>query len=222
MRRILLIITIAVSALAVAAPARAGGWAVTLMDPAPAAMRPDTTYTLGFWMLQHGTHPYEGDDLGEVALEFGDGKTTVRFSGVELKEPAHYAAAISLPAGTWKVRAIQGWFAPYEVGTLTVPGDLEIAPLPADLKQAIESQTDRRDHWKEIRPPGIPAGALPADPALTPAPAATTAPAAGALGETTTVAVMEPESGWRPPYTAVAVVLGAAALGALVYRLRRR
>nr|BFE82199.1 hypothetical protein GCM10020093_048000 [Planobispora longispora] len=69
------------------------------MDPAPAKMSADTTYTLGFWLLQHGTHPYEGGDLGEVALEFTDGKKAVRFSGVELKEPAHYAAAISLPPG---------------------------------------------------------------------------------------------------------------------------
>ncbi|MBG0832808.1 hypothetical protein HS041_34475 [Planomonospora sp. ID67723] len=220
MRRILLILAIAVSLLALAAPARAGGWAVTFMDPAPAAMRPDTTYTLGFWMLQHGTHPYEGDDLGEVALEFGDGEKTVRFPGVELKEAAHYAAAISLPAGTWKVKAIQGWFAPYEVGTLTVPGDLQIAPLPPELKKAIESMTDRPNHWGEIRPPGFPSGTLPVTPSS--APTATATPAAGALGETTTVAVVEPESWWRPPYTAAVVVLGAVVLGTLAYRVRRR
>ncbi|GIH87725.1 hypothetical protein Pro02_61330 [Planobispora rosea] len=230
MRRILLILAIIVPVLALAAPARAGGWAVTFMDPSPAKMSPHATYTLGFWLLQHGTHPYEGDDLGEVALEFTSGAKSVRFPGVELREPAHYAAAISLPDGTWRVKAIQGWFAPYDVGTLTVPGGLEIAPLPEDLKGAIESQKGQhKDYWGAIRPPDIPAGTRPAG-ALTPPDPAAPAPAGGmetldaeALDDATTVAVVEPEPWWRQPYTIVAaVVLGAAALGTLTYRLRRR
>ncbi|MFC7648916.1 hypothetical protein ACFQX6_57150 [Streptosporangium lutulentum] len=74
------------------------------MDPVPAGIRPGTTYTLGFWLLQHGTHPYDGTDLGEVGLRFTDGKKTLMFPGVPLKEPAHYAAAVSLPRapGRWR------------------------------------------------------------------------------------------------------------------------
>ncbi|MFB9891159.1 hypothetical protein [Planobispora takensis] len=245
MRRILLILAIVVPVLALGTPAQAGGWAITLMDPVP-GVRPDTTYTVGFWLLQHGTHPYYGDDLGEVALEFTSEKKTVRFTGTELAEPAHYAAAISLPAGTWQVKAIQGWFAPHEVGTLTVPGDLKIAPLPIEFRRMVEGQEDSRmDYWGVIRPPGIPPGKYPrastspepaATPAASDAASATPAPAGGAAqppgdaadaagspGDTTTVAVVEPaESWWRPPYTVAAVLLAAVALAVLTRRARRR
>ncbi|MFB9881403.1 hypothetical protein ACFFMN_26055 [Planobispora siamensis] len=244
MRRILLILAIVFPVLALGAPAQAGGWALTLMDPVPTGVRPDTTYTVGFWLLQHGTHPYYGDDLGEVALEFTSEKKTVRFAGTELAEPAHYAAAVSLPAGTWQVKAIQGWFAPHEIGTLTVPGDLKIAPLPADIQRMIEGQESHRaDYWGVIRPPGIPPGKYPRasvspEPAATPAasdtasatpaggaaqPPGDTADAAGVTGDTTTVAVVEPaQSWWRPPYTVAVVLLAAVALAALTYRARRR
>ncbi|ACZ90210.1 hypothetical protein [Streptosporangium roseum] len=227
MKRILLILAILAPVLALAAPARAGGWAVTYMDPAPADMRPHTTYTLGFWLLQHGTHPYEGDDLGEVGLKFTDGKRTVGFPGVELREPSHYAAAISLPPGTWKVEGVQGWFAPYAIGTLSVPGSLKVDPIPKDLQRAIDDQAPQKDHWGEIHPPGFPAGTASPSPSTSPAasPAASPAvsPSAGAAGApgTTTVAVVEPDSWWRPPYT-VAAVLALVALGVVAHRVRRR
>ncbi|SNS04944.1 hypothetical protein SAMN05216276_100380 [Streptosporangium subroseum] len=221
MRRIPLLLMIIVPLLALAAPARAGGWAVTFMDPAPTGMRPNTTYTLGFWLLQHGTHPYEGANLGEVGLEFTSGKKRVLFSGVRLKEPAHYAAAISLPPGTWQVKGVQGWFSPYEIGTLALPGDLRLAPVPEDLKQAIAAQAPQQNYWGEIRPPGFPQGTATPQP-VTP-PSATPQPAAAPsapLG-TTTVAVVEADSWWRPPYTPVAL-LGLVLLAVMAYRLRRR
>ncbi|WP_030912131.1 hypothetical protein [Streptosporangium amethystogenes] len=220
MRRILILLAFIVPLLTLAAPARAGGWAITVMDPVPAKTDPDTTYTLGFWLLQHGTHPYLGDDLGEVALRFTDGKKSLKFVGVELTEPAHYAAAISLPKGTWEVEAIQGWFAPYRIGTLSVPGGLEIAPVPSEFRQSIAGQPPQ-EHWGAIRPPAVPLGDLvsgtPATPAATPA----AAPAGGPAAGMTTVAVVERGSWWRPSYL-VAGLLGVTALAALVYRVRRR
>ncbi|AWS45962.1 hypothetical protein DKM19_36360 [Streptosporangium sp. 'caverna'] len=212
---------IIVPLLALAAPARAGGWAATFMDPAPAGMRPNTTYTLGFWLLQHGTHPYEGANLGEVGLEFTSGKKRILFPGVPLKEPAHYAAAISLPPGTWQVEGVQGWFSPYKIGTLTLPGDLKLAPLPEDLKQAIAAQAPQQDYWGEIRPPGFPLGT--ATPQTVTSPSATPQPAAALSAplETTTVAVVEADSWWRPQYTPVAL-LGLVVLAVMAYRLRRR
>ncbi|GAA0830338.1 hypothetical protein ACFQVD_42855 [Streptosporangium amethystogenes subsp. fukuiense] len=220
MRRILVLLAFIVPLLTLAAPARAGGWAITVMDPVPAKTDPDTTYTLGFWLLQHGTHPYLGDDLGEVALRFTDGKKNLKFVGVELTEPAHYAAAISLPKGTWEVEAVQGWFAPYRIGTLTVPGGLEIAPVPSELRQSIAAQPPQ-EHWGAIRPPAVPLGdpasGAPATPVATPA----AVPAGGSPGGTTTVAVMERGSWWRPSYL-VAGLLGVTALAALAYRVRRR
>ncbi|WP_436759104.1 hypothetical protein [Streptosporangium sp. V21-05] len=226
MRRILLLLAFIVPLLALGAPARAGGWALTVMDPVPATS-PDTTYTLGFWLLQHGTHPYEGADLGEVALKFTDGKRTFQFSGVALKEPAHYAAAVSLPKGTWEVEGIQGWFSPYPIGTLTVPGGLKVAPVPREFRQMIANQPPQRDHWGVIRPPSVPVGDVtpgtPPSRAATPTPAATpaAAPAGGSPGETTSVAIMEQGSWWRPSYV-MAALAGAAAITFLVHRVRRR
>ncbi|MEU8386361.1 hypothetical protein [Streptosporangium sp. NPDC048865] len=216
--------------LALGAPARAGGWALTVMDPVPAT-RPDTTYTLGFWLLQHGTHPYQGTDLGEVALTFTDGEKSLKFPGVALKEPAHYAAAVSLPKGTWKVEAIQGWFGAYLIGTLTVPGGLEVAPVPKEFRQMIANQPPREDHWDTVRPPSVDVGdVVPGTPPSReagPTPTSTSvatpaaAPAGGSPGETTSVAIVEQASWWRPSYV-VAALLGVAALTALAYRVRRR
>lgn len=223
MRRILLLLAFIVPLLALGAPARAGGWALTVMDPVPVTS-PDTTYTLGFWLLQHGTHPYEGSDLGEVALKFTDGERTFQFSGVALKEPAHYAAAVSLPKGTWEVEGIQGWFAPYPIGTLTVPGRLKVAPVPKEFRESIAAQSPRQDYWGVIRPPGVPAGDVataPPTPTSTPVATPAAAPAGGSPEETTAVAIMERGSWWRPSYVVVAL-LGVAALTVLAYRVRRR
>ncbi|MEV4376898.1 hypothetical protein [Streptosporangium sp. NPDC049644] len=220
MRRILVLLAFIVPLLTLAAPARAGGWAITVMDPVPAKTDPDTTYTLGFWLLQHGTHPYLGDDLGEVALRFTDGKKDLKFVGVELTEPAHYAAAISLPKGTWKVEAVQGWFAPYRIGTLTVPGGLEIAPVPSELRQSIAGQPPQ-EHWGAIRPPAVPLGDLASGAPVAPVATPAAAPAGASPGGTTTVAVVERGSWWRPSYL-VAGLLGVTALAALAYRVRRR
>lgn len=219
MRRIPLLLMIIVPLLALAAPARAGGWAVTFMDPAPAGMRPNTTYTLGFWLLQHGTHPYEGANLGEVGLEFTSGKKRILFPGVPLKEPAHYAAAISLPPGTWQVEGVQGWFSPYKVGTLALPGDLKLAPFrKTSSRRSPHSRRSgttgaRSDRRASPTAPPLPS---PSRRRPRPRPAAASAPL-----ETTTVAVVEADSWWRPPYTPMAL-LGLVVLAVMAYRLRRR
>lgn len=134
-------------------PAHAGGWAVTLLDPVPDRWESGRGYTVGFWVLQHGFHPFEGD-LGEVALRLvGEDGTTVSFPAVELSERAHYAAAVAVPHdGTWEVVGVQGIFADYHVGTLTVPGALTVLGVPAPLRK---DQTEK--FWPgPIRPPAVP------------------------------------------------------------------
>ncbi|MFF0247274.1 hypothetical protein [Streptosporangium sandarakinum] len=237
MKRILLIAALLAPVLALAAPARAGGWAVTYLDPVPGDIRPQTPYVLGFWLLQHGTHPYDGANLGEVGLRFVQGRKSVEFPGVALREPAHYAAAVSLPRGTWRVEAVQGWFSPYEIGTVTVPGSLEINPVPADLRRAIDAQGPQEDHWGDIRPPGIPPSGIapparstggPATPSAPASPAAPPGRTAGASGDGDAGAAVttasgesgesgaEAGSGWPMPYGAAAaaglVILGGAVL----------
>lgn len=145
----------AVALLAVAAglagplPAQAGGFAVTSLDPLPDKLEPGTAYTIGYWVLQHGSHPYEGE-LG-TALRFTDEKGTVTsYPGTALAEPSHYAAAVVFPrAGTWRITSDQGWFPDHEIGAVTVPGKLLVQPVPA------EYATIKIDYkyWGAVRPP---------------------------------------------------------------------
>jgi hypothetical protein len=131
-------------------PARAGGWAVTLVDPLPDRVEAGRTYTVGFWVLQHGSHPFFGGELDPVGLKLVDAKgATTEFPGVALREAAHYAASVVVPGpGTWKVYGIQGPFADYLVGTLTVPGGLAVLPVPQPMP--VEQGTQ---FWGTVRPP---------------------------------------------------------------------
>ncbi|MFC6016445.1 hypothetical protein ACFP2T_09560 [Plantactinospora solaniradicis] len=138
------------------APAYAGNWAVTVLDPLPDRLEPGKGYTIGLWVLQHGFHPYEGD-LGKVALRLVDEQgASVSFPAVALPEPAHYATAVAVPRpGSWTVVGVQGRFADYRVGTLTVPGTLSVLGVPAPMQSA---ETER--YWPgAIRPPVVPVDA---------------------------------------------------------------
>lgn len=159
--------------LAIPGPAKAGGWAVTYLDPLPGTFEAGRGYTIGFWVLQHGSHPYEGA-LGETGLKLVDeqGKATT-FTGVRLPEPAHYAAAVAIPRnGRLRLIAVQGIFAEYMVGTLTVPGRLALAPTPTPM-----SFTDGHAHeWGLIRPPVAVAAEMGSVASTSPAPRAAAAP----------------------------------------------
>jgi len=206
-----------------------GGWAATYLDPVPGALTPGTPYTIGFWVLQHGTHPFEGE-LGPTGLQLtaADGTTTF-FGGTPLPEAGHYATAVTVPKGTYAIKGVQGLFQPFEVGTLKVPGGIELKPLMPGLVKAIEGL--ERDYWGAIRPPGFPQGkvrvtlpprataaavattAAAAVPAVSEAPAAPgKAPAAAAAGE---------GDGFPPAALALAA-LGGALLTLVAVRLPRR
>jgi hypothetical protein len=190
--------TVALSTAVTATPARAGGWATTILDPLPERIESGHTYTVGFWVLQHGSHPYEGD-LGVVGLRLvGPDAKPLTYRGVALPEPAHFAAAIAVPAnGAWQVFAIQGVFADYEIGTLAVPGRIDPNPTPTPMAM------DNHQHtWGLIRPPV----ALAAAGAPLVAPTAT----AQTSARTGTISRSHPTS---PP------LLGAAAAGIVVARL---
>jgi hypothetical protein len=56
-----------------ATPAAAGAWAVTVVDRVPDRMESARPYQVRFWVLQHGTHPYDWPDpLGDVGLALID------------------------------------------------------------------------------------------------------------------------------------------------------
>jgi hypothetical protein len=200
-----------------ASPAAAGGWAVTLLDPLPDRIEANRTYTVGFWVLQHGSHPYYGGQLDPVGLKLVDAKgAATMFAGVPLREPAHYAAAILVPEPCdWKVYGVQGPFADYLVGTLTVPGGLSVLPMPPPSPVG----PDQRP-WGAVRPPEVPVDGGRSrfeDP-----PGALVAPV-GAEASTTTVS-REQDPGRPIGRIAVigAVIVATIATGALTLTLTRR
>jgi hypothetical protein len=149
-----LVVGTGLAALVGVGPAAAGGWAVTVVDPLPSAIEAGTAYEVKFWVLQHGTHPYnwgEPSSIGEVGLTLADTQgTTVSFRGRALAEPAHYVTTLTVPrAGRWRVTGVQGVFANFHVGTLTVPGTLTALGVPA-----APSPADLQKYWPgPVRPP---------------------------------------------------------------------
>jgi hypothetical protein len=140
--------------LAPALPAQAGGWAVTLLDPLPDEFEADRAYTIGYWVLQHGSHPFEGE-LGRTGLRLVGPDKVLEFDGRALPEAAHYAVAVSVPAGKWQVYAMQGWFEQFEVGTLTVPGGLVLKPseMAANIEGHSHGGGGEDSHWGAVHPP---------------------------------------------------------------------
>ncbi|MFI6905079.1 hypothetical protein ACIBKY_27725 [Nonomuraea sp. NPDC050394] len=224
MRRLLFVLsaTLVLAAGWLATPANAGGWAMTYLDPLPARFQPGVTYTVGFWVLQHGTHPFEGD-LGKTGLRLtaADGKA-MTFDGTARPEAGHYVTSIAVPKGTWKVEGIQGLFKEHDVGTLTVPGALKINPPPKDLRG------DGKDYWGAIRPPGFPAGgstdrvvAAPA-PASAPAPAPASALAPAPVSAPVPASAPSDEAAGFPPYALLLAGVGGALVALAGVRLARR
>ncbi|MEV4535966.1 hypothetical protein AB0J82_19295 [Asanoa sp. NPDC049518] len=147
------LVAVAVGAIAAPGPARAGGWAATVLEPMPGQLKAHQTYTVGVWILQHGFHPYEGE-LSEVALLLVDSKgAATKFPAVKLKEPAHYAVSVVLPHdGPFTVTGIQGWFPEYQVGTISAKDGLVQQPTPsAPTKEQLAQ------YWPgAVKPPVLP------------------------------------------------------------------
>lgn len=186
--------------LLISAPsAGAGGWAVTYVDPVP-SIQADTTHTVGYWVLQHGSHPFSGD-LGKTGLRFRSGADSREFTGVPLGEPAHYAVTFTLPEGTYEVFGVQGMFPEHPLGSLTVPGTFLVKPPDP---QMVATPSPQAWPWQEIAPPlKKPANV---SPSVSAAPAAVVVPD-------------EPSGKPLPVWIVGMVVVGAAGLFLL---LRKR
>lgn len=180
-------------ALVGAGPAAAGAWAVTVIDPLPSRIEAGQAYEVSFWVLQHGTHPYDWGEpasIGRVGLVFTDtGGASASFPGRALVEPAHYATTVTVPHdGRWRVTGVQGVFMSFHVGTLTVPGSLEVLGVPA-----APSPADLQKYWPgPVRPPVLRVD-LHRDP-FAPAPAGAVEQFAAALPATPAV-VWDPADG---------------------------
>lgn len=216
LRALAVLVTVVIAGFLLPAPAQAGGWAATVLDPLPEQLKPGTPYTVGMWVLQHGSHPFEGK-LGPVSLTLTGDPGTVTYPAVALIEPAHYAAAIVAPRpGVYKVVAMQGFFAPYDVGTLTVPGGFAAAPMPPPMPFA-----DAEKNWPGLLRPPI----VEIDPNRNPytsdvAPAVK-AQAADAPVDPVSVAPVAAPPGSRTPLVVAAAVVVAGLALLLTYRQRR-
>lgn len=112
-------------------PASAGNWEETLLDPPPARIEAGVTYTFGYWILQHGSYPYQGGDLGPTALRAVDEKGTVLdFPGVGTATAGHYSAEVVFPrVGRWAISSHHEVLMPdADVAVVDVPGPVVLTP----------------------------------------------------------------------------------------------
>jgi len=188
-------VTAVAAVLALATPVLAGGWATTLLDPLPDRLEAGHTYTVGFWILQHGSHVSQ-IALNNPGLKLVDDKgQTLAFKGVALPEGGHYATALILPHdGDWAIFGMQAPFQDYDVGVLRVPGRVVVGPTP----QPLAFQPD--PSWSTVKPPTVIGEAVPA-PKTTPATQGLRAPASS------------PTTPWAPLGVGVLLGLAAATLG---------
>ncbi len=195
MRWILGVVTAVAAVLALATPVLAGGWATTLLDPLPDRLEAGHTYTVGFWILQHGSHVSQ-IGLNNPGLKLVDDKgQTLAYKGVALPEGGHYATALILPHdGDWAIFGMQAPFQDYDVGVLRVPGRVVVGPTP----QPLAFQPD--PSWSTVKPPTVIGEAVPSPKA---------APATQGLW----AAVSSPTTPWAPLGVGVLLGLAAATLG---------
>src|ERR1700737_1294919 len=149
MKRLLALIGALAAVAVLPIPAAAGGWAVTYLDPLPEHMQAGQAYTVGYWVLQHGSHP-SVIPLTETGLRLTRAGEEKYFRGMPLREVSHFAVAIVVPHdGTWTVEAGQQPFGPYSVGELTVPGAIKLSAIPTPM--ATDGHAELA--WGEIHPP---------------------------------------------------------------------
>ena len=195
MRWILGVVTAVAAVLALATPVLAGGWATTLLDPLPDRLEAGHTYTVGFWILQHGSHVSQ-IGLNNPGLKLVDDKgQTLAYKGVALPEGGHYATALILPHDDdWAIFGMQAPFQDYDVGVLRVPGRVVVGPT----SQPLAFQPD--PSWSTVKPPTVIGEAVPSPKA---------APATQGLR----AAVSSPTTAWAPLGVGVLLGLAAATLG---------
>ncbi|HTF11434.1 MAG TPA: hypothetical protein VK659_24980 [Asanoa sp.] len=207
-----------VGAIAAPGPAHAGGWAATVLEPMPAQLTVNQTYTVGMWVLQHGFHPYEGD-LDEVGLRLVDkAGAETKFAAVPLKEPAHYAVSVVLPSdGPFAVIGVQGWFASYRVGTISAKGGLQQLPTVTPLAAEHLAR-----YWPgPVKPPVLPVDET-RDPFVDAGSGAAAVPVASSPVAVQPVASSTPSGPAPSPRLAVLAGVAALVVAGTVLIARRR
>lgn len=113
------LLSVVVLVLVFTAPAVAGSWAITALDPLPAELRAGQTYGVGYTILQHGQTPF--DQARSAIVAHASTGETIRFRGERNGPAGHYAAEVRFPAaGTWAWEIDQSPFAVQSLGSVTV------------------------------------------------------------------------------------------------------
>lgn len=132
----LLVLTVGLALLGIRgpAPAGAGGWAVSSLDPLPTPV-PGEPMEVGFTVLQHGRTPVDprGPGMGVGFVVTSPGGEVTEFAARPDGVVGHFVAEVTFPAAgtyTWAVR--QGFFGPWDLGELVVepPGGAGAPPAP--------------------------------------------------------------------------------------------
>jgi hypothetical protein len=110
-----------VTLLTLTGSAFAGGWAVTTIDALPeGGFQAGQTYRLGFWIRQHGQHPFAGakPSFQITSAESGERRA---FPGHPDGEDGHYVVEVTFPAeGEWSWEVSQDPFSVQSLGTVSV------------------------------------------------------------------------------------------------------
>jgi hypothetical protein len=114
-----------VTMLALAAPARAGGWTVVTLDGLPSDLRAGQLINLGFMVRQHGitpvdVHAWDGN-MPVFTATSADVGETLRIEARKEGVLGHYVVDVAFPsAGAWDVEIVPEPFSGTPLGTFTV------------------------------------------------------------------------------------------------------
>jgi hypothetical protein len=120
MRKLLIVSSLALAALALPASSIGGGWATVGLSPPPDDMGPGQTWNAEMRILQHGVRPLEG--VEPIVMISKSGSSDQSFSAEPTGEPGVYVAKVVFPqAGEWSYRVDDGFsrthtFSPVSIG----------------------------------------------------------------------------------------------------------
>ncbi len=114
-------VALALTVLALAAPAYAKERAVTRLDSLPTQWNAGQSYTIGYTIRMDGVEPYRADRTEILATSL-DGRIKLVFPGVADDAIGHYKATVLFPSsGTYHWQVTQGsYFPAFDLGTINV------------------------------------------------------------------------------------------------------
>ncbi|MGH8945908.1 MAG: hypothetical protein ACRDVL_07155 [Acidimicrobiia bacterium] len=134
MRRATIIVAAAGLSLALAAPALAGGWAVTTFENLPESFEAGTTYTLDYTIRQHGKTPV---DSGASHVMLRNFDQLLRFDAANHGDGT-YSVEVTVPSdGSWEWEVVSEGWGSQPLGTIEVAAPV-VAPAGFELLDAFK------------------------------------------------------------------------------------